>query len=115
MSAADLVGQVLVLLGAAVFVVAALGLRRLQDPYMRISAVATAGGLGVACLTVGAVLLDPSVASAAKVAVAVVLQLLTSAVGGIAIARAAVGSGHRFAPGTDTRALDAPDAPDAEE
>lgn len=107
MNAALLAGQVLVLLGAAVFVLAAVGLRRFPDPYTRISAVATAGGLGVACVTVGAVLTDPSAASAAKVAVAVVLQLLTSAVGGIAIARAAVGSGHRFAPGTDTVVLDA--------
>lgn len=102
----EIVGHALALSGAAIFVVAALGLRRFPDPYSRISAVATAAGLGVAFVTVGALLIQPSVSSLVKVILAVALQLLTSAVAAIVIGRAAVGSGHPFSPDTDTSALD---------
>lgn len=106
MTALGVVGQILVLLGAAVFVAAAIGLRRFPDPYTRISAVATAAGLGVVFVTVGAVLTDPQPGNLVKLGIAVTLQLLTSAVGAIVIARSAVNSGHRFAPGTDAGELD---------
>lgn len=101
----SIVGQVLVVLGAAVFLTAALGLRRFPDPYARASSVATAGGLGVVFVTVGCALVSPDVGVLAKVVLAIVLQLITSAVGGVVIARAAVNSGHAFMPGTDTEAL----------
>jgi multicomponent Na+:H+ antiporter subunit G len=97
----EILGQVLVLLGAAIFVTAAIGLHRLIDPYMRTSAVATAAGLGIAFIVAGAALIAPSLATTIKVVIAVALQLVTSAVGGMAIARAAVMSGHRFSDTTD--------------
>lgn len=106
MSVLAIVGQVLVLLGAAIFVAAAIGLRRFRDPYSRISAVATAAGLGVAFVTVGVVLMDPQISNVIKVIVAVALQLATSAVGAMVIARAAVLSGHEFSPDTDTAVID---------
>lgn len=104
-----LIGEILAVVGAAIFVAAAIGLRRFRDPYSRISAVATAAGLGVAFVTVGAVLIDPQINNIVKVILAVALQLLTSAVAAIVIARAAVNSGHRFSPDTDTSALDDPE------
>lgn len=100
MTVLEIVGQVLTVIGAAIFVAAAIGLRRFGDPYARMSAVATAGGLGMAFVTVGALLTMPSVADGIKVALAVALQLATSAVGAMVIARAAIGSRHRFQPGT---------------
>ncbi|MET3469237.1 cation:proton antiporter [Microbacterium sp. NPDC006705] len=106
MTILELIGQIIALLGALIFVVAAVGLRRFPDPYARISAVATAAGLGVAFITVGAVLQVPTVDNVVKVVLAVLLQLITSAVAAIVIARAAVSSGHRFTEGTDTAALD---------
>ncbi|GIG41567.1 cation:proton antiporter [Cellulomonas phragmiteti] len=102
----QLMGDVLAVIGAAVFVVAAIGLWRFRDPYARISSVATAAGVGVVLVTVGAALSDPEVGTVTKVVLAVALQLVTSAVGGIAIARAAVESGHVFAAGTDTEGVD---------
>lgn len=105
MTVLEIIGQILALIGAAIFVVAAVGLSRFKDPYSRISAVATAAGLGVAFVTVGAVLIDPSVDAVVKVVLAVILQLLTSAVAAIVIARAALGSRHRFVPDTDTSEL----------
>lgn len=105
----DIIGQTLAVVGAAIFVAAAIGLRRLRDPYSRISAVATAAGLGVALVTVGVVLVDPSISDAIKVVIAVILQLSTSAVAAIVIARAAVNSRHAFSPDTDTQELDNPE------
>lgn len=107
MSAGEVVGQALTVVGALVFVVAAVGLHRLPDPYGRISSVGTAGGIGVACVTVGAALVDARPTTIVVVAVAVLLQLVTSAVGAVAIARAAVGSDHPFSHDTSTGELTA--------
>lgn len=95
------VGDVLVVVGALIFLVAAVGLHRLPDPYMRASAVATAAGLGVAFVVGGAALVQPGLTSTVKAMIAIVLQLATSAVGGMALARSAVLSGHDFSPDTD--------------
>lgn len=102
----DTIGQALAVIGAAIFIAAGIGLNRLPDPYMRASAVATAAGLGVAFVVVGAALTDPSLSAGIKVTLAVLLQLATSAVGGMALARAAVLSRHSFAQGTDTNELE---------
>ncbi len=106
MNVLTLLGNIAVLAGAAIFVLAAVGLLRFRDVYARISAVATAGGLGVVFICGGAALLQPATDTFVKVIIAIVLQLLISAVGAIVISRAAVRSGHRFVVGTDTRALD---------
>jgi len=107
MSVLEIVGQILALVGAFIFIAAAVGLRRFTDPYARISAVATAAGIGVAFITVGAVLQVPAIDNILKVVLAVLLQLVTSAAAAIVIARAAVTTGHRFSAGTDATALDA--------
>ncbi|MCR4513436.1 monovalent cation/H(+) antiporter subunit G [Aeromicrobium sp. 50.2.37] len=101
----EVLGQVFLLVGAAVFVLAAVGLITLFDPYTRTSAVATAAGVGLSFIVVGIVLLDPSVSNGIKAALAVVLQLVTSAVGSMAIARGAVLTGHAFEQGTDATEL----------
>ncbi|NJQ04629.1 cation:proton antiporter [Streptomyces lonarensis] len=105
----DPLGQAMAVLGGLVFVAAGVGLLRLRDPYMRTSAVATAAGVGVVLVVGGSVLTSPADSDLVKLAVAVVLQLATSAVGGMTLARAAVLSGHDFADGTDTSALDQPE------
>ncbi|MFX4290996.1 monovalent cation/H(+) antiporter subunit G [Streptomyces bohaiensis] len=108
----DVLGQAMAVLGGLVFVAAGVGLLRLRDPYMRTSAVATAAGVGVVLVVGGSVLTSPTVSDLVKLVVAVVLQLATSAVGGMTLARAAVLSGHAFAEGTDTSALDRPERAD---
>lgn len=102
----EVLGSIFVVAGSLVFVIAAVGLLSLFDPYTRTSSVATAAGIGVGFVVVGVVLLDPSVPTAIKAFLAVTLQLATSAIGGMAIARAAVLTGHTFEAGTDTDALD---------
>lgn len=115
MTVLDIIGNIAVLAGSAIFVLAAVGLWRFRDVYSRISAVATAGGIGVILVCGGAALLQPAVDTFVKVAIAMVLQLLTSAVGAIVLARGAVLSGHRFVTGTETSELDAGAARSADE
>ncbi|MDO5494476.1 MAG: monovalent cation/H(+) antiporter subunit G [bacterium] len=102
----ETIGQWMAVLGALIFVFAGVGLHRFRDPYSRISAVATAAGLGVALVTIGAVFQVPDLGNLAKAGLAVVLQLMTSAVAAIVIARAAVSSRHRFTADTDVGVLE---------
>lgn len=89
-------GNVLIVLGALIFATAALGVLRFPDAYTRISAVSTAGGIGIGFLIVGALLVQPSISNLVKVLLIVFLQLATSAVGSMAIARAAYLTGTRM-------------------
>lgn len=82
-------GDILIIAGALVFVTAALGILRFPDAYTRISAVSTAGGIGIILVVTGALLHQPSIPNAIKVILIIALQLATSAIGSIAIARSA--------------------------
>jgi multicomponent Na+:H+ antiporter subunit G len=93
MTLLEVLGQVLVVLGALVCAVAGLGLRRLRDVYARLAAVAKAAGLGVSLILIGVFCLEPGSINAVKLAVAVMLQLMTSAVGSLVLARAAYVTG----------------------
>lgn len=84
-----IIADVLVVAGALVFATAALGLVRFPDAYTRISAVGTAGGLGIVLVVTGALLHQPGFSDTLKVILIVALQLTTSAIGSIAIARSA--------------------------
>lgn len=96
-------GQVLVVVGALVFSTAGIGIVRFKDAYSRSSAIATAAGLGISLVLIGAFLLQPGGWTALKLAVAVVMQLATSAVGSMALARSAylTGSPMHHAEGHD--------------
>ncbi|MCP3425660.1 monovalent cation/H(+) antiporter subunit G [Rothia sp. AR01] len=85
----SITGQVAIVAGTLIFAVAALGIVRFPDAYTRISAVGTAGGLGITLVIAGAVLLQPTVPDLVKAILAIALQLATSAVGTMAIARSA--------------------------
>ena len=82
------IGNGFLLLGAVIIASAAIGIVKLPDLYTRTSAIGTAAGLGVALIIVGVVTLDFSVLNLIKGAIAIVAQLLTSAVGSFALARA---------------------------
>lgn len=84
-----ILGNILIVVGSFVFASAALGLLRFPDAYTRMSAVGTAGGLGVILIVSGAVLVQPSLPNLVKVVVIVTLQLSTSAIGSMALARSA--------------------------
>lgn len=110
MSVLTIIAYVLIFAGVIIFAGAGVGLLKFRDAYMRASAVGTAAGLGISLVTIGAVLTMPTTPNLIKAAVAVVLQLATSAVGSTIIARAAVNSGHAFSSDTDLIDLDEADA-----
>ncbi|MBN6811288.1 cation:proton antiporter [Kocuria marina] len=103
-------GNVLIVAGALVFATAALGVARFRDAYMRVSAVGTAGGLGIVFVVTGALLLlQPSVSNVVKAVLIITIHLITSAVGTMAIARSAYLTGtplERYA--FDELAADSP-------
>ena len=83
----SVVGQAFIVLGSLIFLSATVGITRLPDLSTRSSAIATAAGLGVSFVLTGAFFFLPGVENAVKLIVAVVLQLVTSAVGSMALAR----------------------------
>lgn len=100
MSAQELAAGLLVLVGAALFATAAVGLLWLPDVYARINAAAKAAGLGVVSVLLGVLILDPSLSAVITLTLAIVLQLLTVPIAGVAIAEAAWRSGVPRTPGT---------------
>ncbi len=91
----SIVGSALLILGAFIIASAAIGLITLPDLYTRTSAIGTAAGLGVALIIVGVVVLDFSTLNLIKGIIAIVAQLLTSAIGSFALARAGYLTGSR--------------------
>lgn len=84
----NITGNVLIVVGALIFATAALGVLRFPDAYTRVSAVGTAGGVGIVLVVTGALLLLPSIPNVVKVVLILVIHLASSAVGTMAIARA---------------------------
>lgn len=84
-----MIGNISIVAGALVFATAALGVLRFPDAYTRVSAVGTAAGVGIVLVVIGAFLLQPTVPDFFKVVAIIVLQLTTSAIGSMAIARSA--------------------------
>lgn len=89
------VGSVFLVLGAFIIASAALGLVKLPDVYTRTSAVGTAAGLGVAFMIVGVIVFDFSALTLVKGIIAIVAQLVTSAVGSFVLARASYMTGSK--------------------
>jgi multicomponent Na+:H+ antiporter subunit G len=87
------VGRVFLVRGALIIASAALGLLKLPDVYTRTSAVGTAAGLGVAFMIVGVIVFDFSALTLLKGIIAIVAQLVTSAVGSYVLARASYMTG----------------------
>jgi len=83
------IGDVLFVMGTVVFAVGAFGLIRLPDFYARLSALTMSGGLAIILILGGLLAHFPSWGNALLVALAIIVQLTTAAVGGNAMARAA--------------------------
>lgn len=101
----DLVGQLIALLGALVFLTAGIGIFRYRDVYGRMSAVATASGVGIVLVTIGVLLVNFEPGNIVKGIVAIILQLMTASIASIIIARSAINSDHPFSDDTDTEEM----------
>jgi multicomponent Na+:H+ antiporter subunit G len=84
---ADILTAALMLMGALLALVAALGLHRLGDTLSRMHAATKPATLGVLCCAVGAALQVGDVSDVTKLIVVVVLQLVTAPVGAHMLAR----------------------------
>ena len=116
MNTVELAGDLLMLAGALVFLLGAVGMLRLPDLYSRLSGVTISGASGTALILVGLLLHQPSWVNLLKIGLALVIQLATTAVGGSAMARAGYLTGSPQAEATlfDDLAVDAGQDVDAE-
>lgn len=96
----DVVTGVLLIAGAALCLVAAVGLHRLGDTRSRMHAATKPATLGVLLCAVGAALQFESVSIVTKLVVAVVLQLITAPVGAHMLARSLTRQGEPHPPTT---------------
>lgn len=89
MDGTQLWSNITIIAGALLFASAALGVIRFPDVYTRMSAVSTAGGAGIILIITGSLLTQLTLTNVIQAIVIIVLQLVTSAIGSISIARAA--------------------------
>jgi len=96
----DVLAGGLMVTGAALAVVAGIGLHRFPDVFARMHAATKPATLGLALVLVGAALRAEDVGDTAKLLVVVALQFVTAPVGAHLVGRAAYRSGTELAPGT---------------
>ena len=99
----DAIVAVVLLCGAGFAAVAGIGLVRLSDLYMRTHAATKAGTLALALICVGALVLEPSVSWAWRLALVLGFLIVTLPVASHLLARAAVEEA-----GLDDQIRDAP-------
>lgn len=85
----------LIWLGCALLLLSAVGLLRMPDPYMRMHAAAKAATLGSATLVAGVGLELGDPASLVRAGLIAILLVLTTPLGAILLASAALGKGVR--------------------
>jgi len=95
-----LLGAAMVLTGGAFCLVAAIGLLRFDDVFMRLHASTKAGTLGVGMIMAAAAIGFDATGSVARALSALVFLLLTAPVAGHMIARAAYAAGATLSPRT---------------
>ena len=96
----EVVGGSMILVGAALAVIAGLGLQRFPDVFARMHAATKPATLGLALVLGGAALLVPDTGSRAKLLLVIVLQFITAPVGSHLVGRAAYRAGTELAEGT---------------
>lgn len=105
----EMILSALVLLGGAFCLIAAIGLLRFDDVFMRLHASTKAGTLGVGLIMVAAAINFQATDAVARALGALFFLLLTAPVAGHMIARAAYASGAKLSPRTVVDERAAPD------
>lgn len=95
-----ILGNVLLLVGASLMALSALGILRLPDVFTRMHAGTKAASLGLACSLLGGAFLLDGALSRTKLILAIVFQFMTAPVAAHLIGRAAYRSGVRMWEGT---------------
>lgn len=94
------IGAAFLVAGAAICLVAAIGVLRLPDFFLRMHAATKAGMAGAGLVLIGVAFVEASVTLAIKVALANVFLLFTLPVAGHLLGRAGYVAGVRLWPGT---------------
>ena len=102
MSAPDVIATGLIWIGAALILLAGIGVLRFPDVLTRANAATKATGLGLAAILAGVAVEVATTRAAVVLGLAVIIQLLTSPVSGHVIGRAAYRSGAALWEGTHT-------------
>lgn len=95
-----LAGEILILMGVTLIVVASIGLHRFDDVFARIHASGKATALGFLLVAIGALFERLAPRTATELALASLLLLITTPVGVHLLARAAYRSGDLLSPET---------------
>lgn len=95
-----LAGNVLIMVGVGLLILAAVGLLRFPDVFSRMHAGTKAASLGLACVLSGAALRLPDALTVTKLLLAVVFQFVTAPIAAHVIGRAAHRSGVPLWEGT---------------
>ncbi len=107
-------GEVLMVLGSVLILLAGAGVVRFPDVFTRANAATKAAGLGVACVLLGAGLAIGTWEAGIKLGLAAVLQFVTAPIAGHVMGRAAYRSGAPLSPLTHIDDLRGSGADDAE-
>lgn len=91
----DAVAATLILLGAALALIAGIGLQRFDDVFSRMHSATKPATLGLLLVLAGAALRLQDTGAVTKLALVVVLQFATAPVGSHLVGRAAYGAGAR--------------------
>lgn len=94
----NIIGVVLMVLGALLILISGIGILRLPDLYTRMSATAKAATLGVGIVLMGLAVLDGSLAVTGRVLLTITFLLLTAPVAAYAIGQAAYFYGIPISP-----------------
>jgi len=97
---ADLFSLMFMIIGAVFMLLAAIGVLRMPDLYLRMSATSKAATLGVICVMLAAALHFNDFAITARIIAIIVFLILTAPVAAHKIARAAYLAGPDLWPGT---------------
>jgi multicomponent Na+:H+ antiporter subunit G len=96
----ELVSSVLMVLGSALALVAAIGLQRFKDVFARMHAATKPATLGLILILTGAALTLPTPGAVAKLMLVILLQFTTAPVGAHLVGRAAFRTGRDLSPNT---------------
>lgn len=96
----ELVASILMLAGAVLALIAALGLQRFDDVFARMHAATKPATMGLGLILVGTALVVPSPGPVAKLLLVVILQFMTAPVGAHLVGRAAFRAGTELDPKT---------------
>lgn len=96
----EVTASVLILAGATLTLLAAIGLFRFGDLFARMHAATKPATLGLTLILAGVVLVMPGTEPVAKLVLVILLQFVTAPIGAHLLGRAAYRSGERLKPGT---------------